>query len=310
MSTLSALRKSMSNLDDQVKKLDEGSAKKGFVADARYWRPQLDKAGNGFAVIRFLPPAQVDGSDGTLYVQLFHHGFKGPTGQWYIENSNTTLNGKDPCSEYNSKLWNTGLESNKEIARKQKRKLSYISNILIVNDPANPENNGTVRLYKYGKKIYAKLKEAMQPPFPDKQPINPFDFWEGANFKLKVRKGDGGFPNYDSSEFEAPSQVAEGDEAKLNTIWASCHSLKAEVAPDKFKSYEDLKKRLDLVLGDGATAAASEAALPTSTAPGLPTRATGPVSFDTSTATTPAKTTETAKVDPALADFQALADED
>ena len=306
MSTLSDLRKSMNNLDDQVKKLDEGS-KKTYTADARYWRPTLDKAGNGFAVIRFLPPAQVDGTDGTLYVQMFHHGFKGPTtGQWYIENSNTTIGGKDPCSEYNSKLWNTNVESNRDMARKQKRKLSYISNVLIVNDPQHPENNGQVKLFKYGKKIFAKIKEAMQPPFPDKQPINPFDFWEGANFKLKVRKGDGGYPNYDSSEFDAVSQVADGDEAALNAVWAACYSLKAEVAPDKFKSYDELKKRLDLVLGDGSTAIANDpvSALPTSTA--TPPRSTGPVSFDQTAATE----TKPAAVDPALADFQALAEED
>jgi hypothetical protein len=307
MSTLAQLRSSMKNLDDQVKKLDEGQ-KKSYTADERYWQPTRDKLGNGFAVIRFLPPSQVDGTSAKLYVNLFHHGFKGPTGQWYIENSNTTIGGKDPCSEYNSKLWNTNVESNRQIARDQKRKLSYISNVLIVNDPAHPELNGQVKLFKYGKKIFAKIKEAMQPPFPDKQPINPFDFWEGANFKLKVRKGDGGFPNYDSSEFEAVSQIADGDEAELNRIWAASHSLNAEVAPDKFKTYDELKKRLDLVLGDGSTSAANDpvAALPTSTAPELPSRTSGPVSFDQTAAT---KKTD-APVDPSLADFQSLADED
>lgn len=308
MSTLTQLRSSMKNLDDQIKKLDDAS-KKTYGPDPRYWQPTRDKAGNGFAVIRFLPPAQVDGLDGQLYVQLFHHGFKGPGG-WYIENSLTTLGQKDPASEYNSKLWNTGIESNKEIARKQKRKLSYISNILVISDPANPENNGKEFLFKYGKKIFAKLKEAMQPPFPDKQPINPFDFWEGANFKLKVRTGDGGFPNYDSSEFEAPSALFNGEEDKLNKVWANCYSLKAEIAPNKFKSYDELKSRLDQVLGEGSTSIANDpvSALPQSTATSQPAvslpKSTGPISFDSGASQAKPE------IDPSLADFQALADED
>lgn len=302
--TLADLRKSMSNLEGLTQKASEDTSKK--FTDDRYWRPTLDAAGNGYAVIRFLPPAQVDGTDGQLWVQMFSHAFKGPRGDWYIENSLTTLGQKDPCGEYNAQLWNSGIESNKEIARKQKRKLSYISNILVINDPGNPDNNGKVFLFKYGKKIFAKLKEAMSPPFPDKQPINPFDFWSGANFKLKVMKGDGGWPNYDRSEFESPTTLSE-DENVLNTVWASCYSLKGEIDKKNFKSYNDLKDRLDKVLGDGATGPVNavdndKINVPTTAAV---SRSSGPVSF-----TDAVKTETKSTIDPSLADFQALANED
>ena len=180
------------------------------------------------------------------WVRTFNHGFQGPGG-WYIENSLTTLGQKDPVSEYNTSLWNSGIEANKDIARKQKRRLTYISNIYIVKDPSNPENEGTVRLFKYGKKIFDKVNDMMNPSFEDETPVNPFDFWEGANFKMKIRKVDG-FSNYDKSEFDNPAPLLEDDD-KMEEIWKTQHSLQEFLAPEHFKSYNDLKVKLDKILG-------------------------------------------------------------
>tara|TARA_B100000927_G_C16476066_1_gene473430 strand:- start:14952 stop:15824 length:873 start_codon:yes stop_codon:yes gene_type:complete len=210
--------------------------------DERLWKPEVDKAGNGYAVVRFLPAP--DGED-LPWVKLYSHAFQGPGG-WYIENSLTTLNGKDPVSEYNTRLWNSGVDSDKEIARKQKRKLSYYSNIYIVKDPANPQNEGKVFLYKYGKKIFDKIMGAMQPEFEDESPINPFDFWQGADFKIKIKKV-AGYWNYDSSEFAKQGALLEDDDA-LEALWKKEYSLAELISTDKFKPYEDLKKRLDAVL--------------------------------------------------------------
>ena len=216
--------------------------KKSYT-DERIWKGELDKSGNGYAVLRFLPA--VHGEE-LPWVKMYSHAFQGPTGQWYIENSRTTINQKDPVSEYNSKLWNTGLESDKEIARKQKRKLSYYSNVYVVSDPKHPENEGKVFLYKYGKKIYDKLLAAMQPEFQDETPINPFDPFTGANFKLKIRKVDG-YWNYDKSEFEAPSKLSE-DESKVEEICQKSYALSEFTNSSNFKSYEELAKRMDIVL--------------------------------------------------------------
>jgi len=203
------------------------------------------------AIIRFLPAPAVDGDDALPWVRVFNHGFQGPGG-WYIENSLTTLNQKDPVSEYNSVLWNSGIEANKEIARKQKRRLTYISNVLIVSDPKNPENEGQIKLYKFGKKIFDKLTEAMNPQFEDEKAINPFDFWDGANFKIKIRQVEG-YRNYDKSEFESSSALFDGDDAKLEALWKKEYSLKEFLDPKHFKSYDVLKAKLDKVLGlDGA----------------------------------------------------------
>ena len=240
---LEALKKSNS-LDKLLNAVKEDSApqeKKSYV-DERLWKPELDKSGNGYAVIRFLP--SVEGED-MPWAKVWNHAFQGPTGQWYIENSLTTVGQKDPVSEHNTKLWNTGLESDKETARKQKRKLQYFSNIYVVSDSKHPENEGKVFLYRYGKKIFDKLMAAMQPEFEDETPINPFDFWEGANFKLKIRKVDG-FWNYDKSEFEAPSAL--GDDSVIEGIWKKQYALKEFTASTNFKSYEELKTRLDAVL--------------------------------------------------------------
>ena len=226
-------------------------ANEGSKDDDRFWQPEVDKAGNGMAIIRFLPAPAVDGDDALPWARVFNHGFQGPGG-WYIENSLTTLGQKDPVSEYNSVLWNSGIEANKEIARKQKRRLTYIANVLIVSDPKNPENEGQIKLYKFGKKIFDKLTEAMNPQFEDEKAINPFDFWEGANFKIKIRQVEG-YRNYDKSEFESPSAVFGGDDAKLEALWKKEYSLKEFLDPKHFKSYDVLKAKLDKVLGlDGA----------------------------------------------------------
>ena len=226
-------------------------ANEGSKDDDRFWQPEVDKAGNGMAIIRFLPAPAVDGDDALPWARVFNHGFQGPGG-WYIENSLTTLGQKDPVSEYNSVLWNSGIEANKEIARKQKRRLTYIANVLIVSDPKNPENEGQIKLYKFGKKIFDKLTEAMNPQFEDEKAINPFDFWEGANFKIKIRQVEG-YRNYDKSEFESPSALFGGDDEKLETTWKKEYSLKEFLDPKHFKSYDVLKAKLDKVLGlDGA----------------------------------------------------------
>ena len=244
--SFAALKKNRSNqlssLHKEIEKINNPSPSRN--EDDRFWRAELDKSGNGYAVIRFLPAAE--GED-LPWVRVFNHGFQGPGG-WYIENSLTTLGQKDPLSDYNSMLWNSGVEANKEIARKQKRRLTYISNILVVKDPANPQNEGQVRLFKFGKKIFDKVNGLMNPEFEDETPVNPFDLWEGTNFKLKIRKVDG-FSNYDKSEFEVPAAVLDGDDAKLEELWKKEYSLLEFVDPKNFKSYDDLKSRLDIVLG-------------------------------------------------------------
>jgi hypothetical protein len=228
----------------QVEKLNSGEG----GADDRFWKPEVDKAGNGYAVIRFLPAPE--GCE-LPWAQVWSHAFQGPGG-WYIENSLTTLGQKDPVSEHNRVLWNSGSDRDKEIARKQKRKLSYYANIYVVNDPAHPENEGRVFLYKFGKKIYDKITEAMQPQFADEEAINPFDFWSGANFKLKIRKVEG-YWNYDKSEFDKPSALLDDDD-KLERIYKNLNDLNEFSVASNFKSYEELKKRLDYVLGAKAPA--------------------------------------------------------
>ena len=215
----------------------------GSSGDERLWKLECDKGGNGYAVIRFLPAPE--GED-LPFQKLYSHAFQGPGG-WYIENSLTTLGQKDPMSEYNTMLWNNGTDSGKEQARKQKRKLTYVANIYVVKDPANPSNEGQVMLYKFGKKIFDKITAAMQPEFEDEEAIDPFDFWQGANFKLKA-KNVAGYRNYDSSEFARQDALLEDDEA-MEAIWKKEYSLEDFVAPDQFKSYDELKKRLVYVLG-------------------------------------------------------------
>jgi hypothetical protein len=240
-----------SKLVKEVEKMSTTSS----GADERLWKPEMDKTGNGFAVIRFLPAPE---GEELPWAKMYSHAFQGPGG-WYIENSLTTIGGKDPLGEYNRELWNTGTESNKETVRKQKRKLSYYSNIYVVKDPVNPANEGKVFLFKYGKKIFDKVMEAMQPEFEDETPINPFDFWQGANFKLKIVKKDG-YWNYDKSEFGAVEPLLDDDDA-LEALWKKEYSLSAVTAPDQFKSYEDLERRLKMVLGQKVAPTQSSAVL-------------------------------------------------
>ena len=226
--------------------------KKSYV-DERYWKPELDKSGNGFAVVRFPPTPE---GEEMPWVSYWDHGFQGPGG-WFIEKSLTTLNKKDPVSEYNTSLWNTGIEANKEIARRQKRRLHYVSNIYVVSDPKNPDNEGKVFLYRYGKKIFEQLKEAISPAFEDEKALNPFDVREGGNFKIKIRKVDG-YWNYDKSEFDSTTMLFD-DENKLNEVYTSLYSLSDIIAPSEFKTYEELKEKLERVLGLTGAVATSTA---------------------------------------------------
>ena len=244
-SSLEALTKELSKLSTTQSNSDE---------DSRFWKPTVDKAGNGMATIRFLPPPE--GED-MPFVRVFSHGFKGPTGLWYIENSLTTLGKQDPVSEYNTQLWNSTTDDAspaRKQGREQKRRLNFISNILVVKDSANPANEGKVFLYQYGKKIFDKINEAMNPQFDDEKPMNPFDFWEGANFKLKIRQVEG-YRNYDKSEFEAPAPVSD-DDAHLENVWKQQHSLQEFLDPSKFKSYDELKQKLARVLDLGGNTSA------------------------------------------------------
>lgn len=236
-------KSSFEKLTQKVNQVANPSEKKGY-GDDRFWSPTVDKAGNGYAVIRFLPTPK---NEDYPWVSYFDHGFQGPTGLWYIENSLTTIGKEDPVGKVNSKLWNSGIESHKDQARKQKRRLHYVSNIYVVSDAANPDNEGKVFLFKYGKKIFDKINEAMNPQFEDEAPVNPFDFWEGANFKLKIRNVEG-YRNYDKSEFDSSSPLFK-DDAEMEKVYESLHSLKAFLDLENFKSYDELQAKLNKVLG-------------------------------------------------------------
>jgi hypothetical protein len=250
MSSFANLKRNRSSLDKLTKAIEatqSGSVEAGSKDDTRFWQPSVDKSGNGMAIIRFLPAPNVDGDDALPWVRTFSHGFQGPGG-WFIDNCLTTLNDKCPVCEHNNTLGNSGIEANKEIARKQKRKLTYTANILVVSDPSNPENEGQIKLYKFGKKIFDKITEAMNPEFADETPVNPFDMWEGANFKLKIRNVEG-YRNYDKSEFAEASALFDGDDEKLEALWKKEFSLKEFTEKSQFKPYDQLKVRLDKVLG-------------------------------------------------------------
>lgn len=287
MTTLSQLKKSSGSIERLNKELEKIKNGNKFQKeeDTRFWKPELDAAGNGYAVIRFLPTSPADGEDAMPWVRVWNHGFHGPKGRkgpWYIENSLTTLGQDDPVSEYNSKLWATGKQQYKDyVSKNTKRRLQYYVNILVVNDPKNPKNNGKVFLYKFGKKIFDKITEAMNPPFDDEgrtpemagynptNAVNPFDLWKGANFKLKVRKVEG-YPNYDTSAFDAPSAVADNDD-DIEKIWKAEHALKEFTDPKNFKSYDALLAQLNKVLeidtkawtGDGVASAPTQPTLST-----------------------------------------------
>jgi len=270
------LKKKSGSFEKLQAELDKVNNPVTSFGDDRFWKPELDKSGNGYAVIRFLP--QPTGED-LPWVRIWSHAFKGPGG-WYIENSLTTLNKKDPVSEYNTELWNSGLESDKDTARKQKRILKYYSNVLIVSDPKHPENDGKIFLFRYGKKIHDKLAEVINPQFEDETAYDPFDFWKGANFKLKVRKVDG-FWNYDKSEFDGSSEVFDGDEGKLEELYGKLYSLTQFLKEDNFKSYDDLKSKLNRTLTGSGVQGTVEKFTPTPKAvSSAPVETTTPASSD------------------------------
>ena len=251
-------RDQISKLVSAAEKVGGGNTETKSYVDERIWKPTVDKAGNGYAVLRFLPAPE--GED-LPWVRYWDHGFKGPTGLWYIENSLTSIGQNDPVGELNSKLWNSGVESDKDKARSQKRRLHYVVNAYVVSDPSNPDNEGKVFLYKFGKKIFDKITEAMNPAFEDEKAVNPFDFWEGANFKLKIRKVDG-YWNYDKSEFEPVSRVKPTDD-EIDKIWKSQYALKPFIDPSNFKSYEELKEKLNKTLtGQRSTESVEDIDLP------------------------------------------------
>ncbi len=242
---------------DQISKLIQaadqaGGGEKKNYADERIWKPTVDKAGNGYALLRFLPAGE---GQELPWVRYWDHGFKGPTGLWYIENSLTSIGQPDPVGELNSKLWNSGIESDKDKARDQKRRLHYVVNMLVLQDPSNPANEGKVFLYKFGKKIFDKIMDSMQPEFADEKAVNPFDFWEGADFKLKIRNVEG-YRNYDKSEFAAPSSLYEADDVKLEAVYNQLHDLSEFTDPKNYKTYDELKTKLGRVLGEEAIAGA------------------------------------------------------
>jgi hypothetical protein len=255
--SLAALKKNrMSDINKLVAAAEKvsggGAGQEKSYEDNRFWKPEVDKAGNGYAVIRFLPAPEGEDLPWTRY---WDHGFQGPGG-WYIEKSLTSIGQNDPVGELNTKLWNSGLDSDKEIARKQKRRLHYVANVLVVSDPAHPENEGKVFLYQFGKKIFDKMMDVMQPQFQDEEPVNPFDLWEGANFKLKIRNVEG-YRNYDKSEFDKQSAVSN-DESELEDIYGKVYTLKDFTDSKNYKSYEELKAKLERVLGGSAPRTTAE----------------------------------------------------
>ena len=244
------LKRNRTDLSSLVEKANEtvNGGGQNNSKDDRFWYPQRDKTGNGYAVVRFLPGLN---SESTPWVRYWDHAFKGPTGQWYIEKSLTSIGVQDPIAELNSKMWNSGIESEKDIVRKRKRNLRYVANVLIVSDPANPENEGQVKLYRFGKKIFDKIMDTMQPKFPDETPVNPFDMWEGADFVIKIRNVEG-YPNYDASAFKTPSALLGGDDVELKNLYEKQFDLSEWTDPNNYKSYDELKARLALVLGESS----------------------------------------------------------
>ena len=292
-----SLKKSSSNFDAITKALEtkmqpENQQSNNKYQDDRLWKPELDKTGNGYAVLRFLPASN---GEEMPWQRVWTHAFQ-DKGGWFIENSLTTLNQKDPVSEENTRLWNTGIDSDKDIARKRKRKLSYYANIYVVSDPKHPENEGQVKLYKFGKKIFDKITEAMQPAFEDETPINPFDFWKGANFKLKIRKVDG-YWNYDKSEFEGVSKIKDSDD-DIKAIWEKQYALKEFVDPSNFKTYDELKEKLNrVIMGQRNTETVENVDLPPHTTTSVPSGSD-------------VKSTPASDEDDTMSYFSKLADED
>lgn len=270
--------------------------------DERIWKPTVDKAGNGYAVLRFLPAAA--GED-LPWVRYWDHAFKGPTGQWFIENCRTSLDNQPcPVCELNSKLWNSGIDDDKVTVRNQKRKLHYVANVLVVSDPSAPQNEGKVFLFKFGKKIFDQIMDVMQPQFADEDPVNPFDFWEGANYKLKIRNVEG-YRNYDKSEFESASQLFNGDEGELEKLYNSQYSLKEFVDPKNYKSYDEIKAKLARALGESAPMTTAEQVSLDTTAPAPSFKQEPEIPFDVD----PAPTVSSSQEDDTLSYFAKLAND-
>jgi hypothetical protein len=291
----------LSKLSEQLKKLNP-SEKTGGSSDDRFWYPDVDKTGNGYAVVRFLPASK---NEDVPFVRVFTHGFKGPSGQWYIENSLTTLGKDDPVSEYNTQLWNSTTDDKspaRKQARDQKRKLTYISNVYVVKDPAKPENEGKVFLFRYGKKIFDKLNEAMHPQFADEKPLNPFDLWEGANFKIKIRQVEG-YRNYDKSEFDERGPLLN-DDSELERVYNQEYALQEFLDPKNFKDYDVLKKKLNTVLGLNRTVNEDDIPAQRAEAPVLKTK---PAKMDDYDA--PWKSNATEEDDEDLSYFKKLAND-
>ena len=243
---------------ETTEKLASSFEQKSYI-DGRYWKPTIDKNGNANCVIRFLPAG---GDEEEYFVTMLSYAFKNDdTNQWYIENSLRTINQDDPCAQKNSELWNTGIEDNQNLVRKRSQKTNYISNVLVIKDPDHPENEGKVFLYKYGKAVMKKIKEAIKPEFADETPINPFNMWEGANFKLRIYKAAGDrFPNYDKCAFESPTALMDGDDEKIESeVYNKLYELQPEIAPNKFKTYAELKERLAIVNGETIATTAKKA---------------------------------------------------
>ena len=240
------LKRNRNNIADLVAAANpETKSDKSSYVDDRKWKPTVDKAGNGYAVVRFLP-----GKDGEVpFVRYWDHGFKSPTGQWYIEKSLTSIGQQDPVSEMNSELWATETDDNRALVRERKRRLHYVTNIYVESDPSNPQNEGKVFLYEFGKKIFDKIMDQMQPQFQDETPVDPFDFWEGASFKLKIRNVEG-YRNYDKSEFAGQSALLGGDDEALEGVYNQMYDLNEFTDPSNYKTYDELKSRLQMVLGE------------------------------------------------------------
>jgi hypothetical protein len=246
--SFSKMKNSRTDLNKLVEAATSSNSQSDRSNDDRFWYPNRDKAGNGYAVIRFLPSLN---ETGTPWVRYWEHAFKGPTGQWYIEKSLTSIGQQDPIAELNGKMWNSGIESDKAVVRQRKRNLRYVTNALIISDPANPENEGKVKLFRFGKKIFDKIMDVMQPKFPDETPINPFDMWEGADFVIKVRTVEN-YPNFDTSSFKSSKALFDGNDEKLEEIYNKQYDLNEWIDPKNYKSYDELKTRLNLVLGETA----------------------------------------------------------
>lgn len=235
-------------LVEKFNKMDESSSKDD---DSRIWTPKMGKSGTGEATIRFLPGG--GGKDEEAYIEVYSHAFTGTTGKWLIEKCPTTIGQPCPVCDENRTLWSNGKETvvrGNDDSPGRKRKLNYYSNVYIIDDPVNPENNGQVKLYKYGVKILDKIKMAIKPASKRKRPLEVFDMFMGADFNIVINK-KGKYWNYDDSEFLDPEPLFDGDEDKLEEVYNSLYDLTELINPSTFKSKDELQARLDMV--DGRT---------------------------------------------------------